>query len=218
MKKVLYVILLTAVAIACKNEQSQENKDVPDGELYEQVAQASGINQWEDVEIAKFTFNVERNGETVVSRNWEWKPKTGDITLNVQDTSITFNRNQKLDSLSIGNDRSFINDIYWLLPQFKLVWDQGTQITYPENGEEQIVRITYTGNDGYTPGDQYDMVIDNDMMVSSWKYYPKGATQAAMETTFESYEDYSGIKIATDHRTPDGATRIYFTDIEIVKE
>ncbi len=218
MKRFLTVATIAVVLISCKNNSADAAGDAEILPMSEQVALASGIDQWEEVKLVKFTFNVDRNEKTLVSRAWEWNPKSGQVTLTVNDTSITYNRNQKLDSLSIGNDRSFINDVYWLLPQFKLVWDEGTEISYPETASDQIVRIKYTGNDGYTPGDQYDMVIDSTMMITSWKYYPSGATEPAMETSFEDYNDYNGIKIASDHITPDGSTRIYFTNVEIVKQ
>ena len=215
MKKYISIFLICIALISCKNEEKEV--EIEDLELAEKVARASGFESWDDVEQVKFTFNVDRNGETVATRNWDWNPQSGQVILKARDTAITYNRNQELDSLTTGYDRSFVNDVYWLVPQFKLVWDEGTQISYPENDRAQMVRIKYTGNDGYTPGDQYDMMIDGELMITRWKYYPKGTTEPAMETSFENYQDYNGIKIATDHKTPDGSTNIYFTDIEIIK-
>jgi len=218
MKKYFSIVILAIALTSCKSDKKEPEATTADIELYERVAAASGIDGWNDVKQAKFTFNVDRNGETVVSRDWDWRPQSGEVTLTSKNETLTYNRNslKKTDSLAISADRGFINDVYWLLPQFKLVWDQGTQITYPDS-TTQMVRIKYTGNDGYTPGDQYDMDIDNDMMISNWKYYPKGTTQPGMETSFENYKDYNGIKIATDHKIPDGSTNIYFTNVEIIK-
>ena len=62
------------------------------------------------------------------------------------------------------------------------------------------------------------MVIDENMMINKWMYYPKGATEPAMTTSFEDYKDYEGIKIATNHRSQDGSLNIYFSDINIIKD
>lgn len=218
MKKFIIPVLFTIALISCKNEKSEEQLIEETPELSMQVAQKSGFDQWNDVKQVEFTFNVERNGETMASRSWQWNPKSDQITLKSNDETITYNRQQKLDSLAISADRAFVNDVYWLLPQFKMAWDNGKEITYPESADGKMVQVQYTGNDGYTPGDRYDMVIDDQMMINKWLYYPKGATQPAMTTSFEDYEDYNGIKIATNHRTEDGALNIYFTDINITKE
>ena len=216
MRQYLVLIAAFTALISCKQENKQEITVSEESALYEQVAVESGIESWDEVKTVDFTFNVDRNGETVVSRHWKWLPQSDQVTFSGNDANITYNRNQQLDSLALSTDRSFINDVYWLLPQFKLVWDQGTQITSPDEGK--VITIKYTGNDGYTPGDQYDMTIDDNGMIASWKYTPKGATQPAMETSFENYEDFNGIKIAKDHKTPDGSTNIYFTDVEITRE
>lgn len=217
MKKYL-ILALSAVAISsCKNEQNEEITVAETPELYMQVAQNSGIDQWNDVEELDFTFNVERNGEVLSSRKWEWNPKTNEVTLISKKDTINYNRSQPLDSLSLSADRAFVNDIFWLLPQYKLVWDEGKEITYPESTDGKVVKVQYTGNDGYTPGDRYDMVIGDDNNINKWMYYPKGAQEPAMTTTFEDYKDYNGIKIATNHRSLDKTLNIFFTDISVTK-
>lgn len=218
MKNYLILIAMVITFTSCKNENTEEkNKEQP-VEFSMQVAQQSGFDQWRDVKKVDFTFNVERKGETVVSREWQWNPKSEHVTLTSNNETITYNRNQKLDSLAVSADRAFINDVYWLLPQFKTVWDEGTDISYPESTDGKMMKLQYTGNDGYTPGDRYDMMIDKNLMVTKWMYYPKGTTEPAMTTTFEDYNDYNGIKIATNHRAEDGSLNIYFTDINILKD
>lgn len=220
MKKYLIVALSIFVFVSCKNNDQnvEEVNKAESADFSMQVAKSSGLDQWNEVQQVDFTFNVERNGETMSSRKWKWNPKTEEVTLDSKGEIITYNRAQTLDSLALSADRAFINDVYWLVPQFKLAWDEGTKITYPESAENKMIQLQYTGNDGYTPGDRYDMVIDDKMMINKWMYYPKGTTEPAMTTSFEDYKDYNGIKIATNHRTADGALNIYFTDVSITKE
>ncbi len=214
-------ILLSAIAVAiisCKQEESKEVAIEETPELAMQVAQNSGLDNWNEVNQLDFTFNIERNGEKMASRQWQWNPKNDQVTLTTATDTISYNRGQQLDSLAVSADRAFVNDVYWLIPQFKLAWDTGKEVTYPESTEGDMVQVQYTGNDGYTPGDRYDMVIDQDGMISKWMYYPKGETNPAMTTSFEDYKEYNGIKIATNHRTPDGALNIYFTDVNVTKQ
>ncbi|SCY25537.1 hypothetical protein SAMN05192588_1902 [Nonlabens sp. Hel1_33_55] len=218
MKKYLLPIVFSVALVSCKNENKDEIAVEETPELSMQVANTSGLESWNDVNMVEFTFNVERNGETMASREWDWNPKSDQVTLNSNDETITYNRKQVNDSLAMSADRAFVNDVYWLLPQFKLAWDNGKEISYPESSEGKMVKVQYTGNDGYTPGDRYDMVIDENMMIDKWMYYPKGATEPAMTTSFEDYKDYEGIKIATNHRSKDGTLNIYFSDINISKE
>lgn len=217
MKKHFIALACTAILISCKNENTKEVAIEETPELSIQVAQNSGLDQWNEVKQVAFTFNVERGGEIMVSRNWQWNPQSDQVTLTSNTDTITYNRSQQLDSLALSADRAFVNDVYWLVPQFKLAWDQGKEITYPESADSKMIKVQYTGDDGYTPGDRYDMIIDDQMNINKWMYYPKGATKPAMTTSFADYVKYNGIKIATNHRTPDGSLNIYFTDITITK-
>ncbi|WP_194849953.1 hypothetical protein [Nonlabens antarcticus] len=217
MKNFFIIIAFAAIFTSCKNDKPEETVEEKSPEFSMQVAQNAGLDQWNDVKQIDFTFNAERNGETMTSRSWQWNPKSDQVTLNSNNETITYNRGQQLDSLSMSADRAFVNDVYWLLPQFKLAWDTGKEVTYPETTEGKMIQVQYTGENGYTPGDRYDMYVDDNKNVTKWSYYPKGTTTPAMTTSFEDYQDYNGIKIATNHRTEDGALNIYFTNINVTK-
>jgi hypothetical protein len=222
MRYLLFTVVVSLVLVSCKQDNRDQiidkDMDNPEQDVSQSIAQRSGIDGWQDVNQVNFTFNVARNGEKISSRKWQWNPQNDDVQLTAQDETVTYNRKDELDSLAISTDRAFINDVYWLLPQFKLVWDKGTKITYPETDQDMLVQLEYVGDGGYTPGDRYDMTIDSDRMISRWQYFPAGSQEPAMETSFEDYKDYNGIAIATNHRTPDGSLNIYFTDIQITKE
>ncbi|AZQ42758.1 hypothetical protein [Nonlabens ponticola] len=213
-----FCILILAIAIiSCKNEKETETSTESEKEtsLAQQIANDSGIDQWNEVKQINFTFNVDRQGNQVASRAWQWNPQSDEVTLMAKNDTISYKRTA-IDSTAINTDRAFVNDVYWLLPQFKLVWDQGTEISNFETKKGTGITLQYTGNGGYTPGDRYDMIIA-DKEIQEWSYYPAGSTEPAMTTSFEDYQNYNGIKIATDHKTPDGATRIYFTDVSVTK-
>ncbi|WP_124981741.1 selenophosphate synthetase [Nonlabens xiamenensis] len=178
------------------------------------VAQQAGIEQWKQVEQVQFTFNVEKGGKNLVSRQWTWNPKSDMVQLISKGETVNFNRRSLNDTITKSADRSFVNDVYWLLPQFKLVWDTGTKITYPT---EDLVRIAYVGDGGYTPGDRYDLRLNDQNRITQWEYYPQGSDSPTMTTTFEDYKTFNGIEIAQQHKAVDGDLNIYFTDINILK-
>ncbi len=222
MKNIFLLLTASLLILSCKNET--EKPEISDGnststtskdmDLAQKVADQAGLKAWNDVETVKFTFNVSKNGDTLSSRKWTWNPKTDAVQLVSKGETVSYSRNKNIDSLYIGTDRTFINDFYWLFPAFKLVWDEGTRISYPT---DNLIKLEYTGDGGYTPGDRYDLTIDNNNDISEWSYFRAGADLTDMTTSFENYEDYNGIRIARDHKTPDGNLNIFFTDIEIIK-
>ena len=76
--------------------------------------------------------------------------------------TISYNR-KDMDSLSINADKGFINDKYWLLAPFQLLWDHTAAISEVVKEEAPIskntmnkITLTYASEGGYTPGDAYD--------------------------------------------------------------
>jgi hypothetical protein len=220
MKNLAYLFTIVLL-ISCKSDP-KEPVDKPDTNieqelelsLAQEVAQQAGIDNWNEVQSLEFSFNVSKNGMTQPPRVWKWNPKTDDVVLESKGEIISYNRNKALDSLAASADRAFINDVYWLLPAYKLVWDKGTQITYPS---ENLIQLEYTGDGGYTPGDRYDLQLNEDQDIISWSYYPQGSEQPALNTSFENYKDYNGLRIAQDHKATDSDLNIFFTNIKVTK-
>lgn len=185
----------------------------------EKIANAHGYKNWKDINKLEFRFNVTRDGNTS-GRSWTWNPKTDDVTLVSNDT-VSYNR-KSIDSLSLKADRGFINDKFWLLIPFQLVWDEGTTISEPTKAEAPISKtelnkiiLTYGNEGGYTPGDAYDIYFDNDYMIREWVFRKGNAEEPSMTTTFENYEDFNGIKIAKDHKTGEGDFNLFFSNINV---
>ena len=95
-----------------------------------------------------------------------------------------------------------------------MVWDEGTKISTPQ---KNMIRLEYTGDGGYTPGDRYDFTLDENQQIESWKYYPSGAQEPGMQTTFEDYKNFNGISIAQQHKSMDADLNIFFTDVKVLK-
>ena len=222
--KALYIGMICLVLVsACKSETSKTaiQEDVNTLTIGEKIAHAHGFENWKNVSEVKFTFKVDRDTIKGKGRSWIWKPLKDEVTMMASETTVTYNRTQ-MDSSHIGADRGFINDKYWLLVPFQLVWDASATISEPKKApapisknELNMITLTYPNEGGYTPGDAYDIFYTDDFLIREWVYRKGNAKAATMATTFENYKDYNGIKIATDHKMADGKWNLNFADVSI---
>ena len=219
MKNILLTALLLALIFSCTNKgtDSAETQQLSDIEL---IAGAYCINSFNEIKQLQYTFNVARHDTLLVSRAWMWVKESGEITMiNNQDTLHyqQANVNEELKKV----DHRFINDKYWLLFPFQLVWDK--DMTYKNWGAQaapisgqQLIKLTiqYGDDGGYTPGDAYDLYLDENWIIQEWEFRKSGKESPGSAITWEGYADYNGIKIATDHLNKNSGLRIYFTDIK----
>ena len=219
MKKHLFITLIISLSFSCK--QKQENVLVVKPlTIAEKIAHAHGFENWKNVASIHFTFNVDRDSSHF-ERTWTWKPQTNDvIAINKNDT-IHYNR-IKIDSTLTKTDSAFINDKYWLLVPFQLIWDEGLAIAEPtkeiapiSKTEMNKITLTYSNEGGYTPGDAYDIYYENDFLIKEWIFREGNSNEPSMITTFENYQDFNGIKIALDHKKADTKWNLNFTNIKI---
>lgn len=230
MKKITSLLALAIIAIACQEKKNDSDRleFVPDHDANpvattaDMIAYKSGIENWKDVSELRFTFNVDR-GANHFERSWSWKPKTDDVTLYSEKDTIAYNR-KKMDSLIMKTDQGFINDSYWLLAPFKLVWDEGTRFSEPVSERAPIskdtlqkITITYGNDGGYTPGDAYDFYYDQEYMVREWVFRKGNDSIPSMITTFEDYEDFNGLTLAKMHQDSTGSFKLYFSNISVKK-
>lgn len=236
MKTIYLIACLTFIFTSCKNEASQEKEaelskttvgiETEKKELTEadKIAIASGFGNWDAVSQIDFTFNVDRQGQNVAKRSWSWKPKTDDVTMTLGDQVISYNR-ASLDSIPPGTDEGFINDKFWLLAPYQLVWDEGTNISVQDTATAPIsqkktkkLTIVYGNEGGYTPGDAYDFYYDaDDYIIDEWVFRKSNAPEPFMMTTFSDYQRFGGLHISKSHTDKQGDLKIYFTDIKVVK-
>ena len=229
MNKTLLFLLCATVLWSCNNTtKTSDTEASPDTETIvattpaEKIANANGIEHWNDVSEINFTFNVDR-GENHFERSWSWNPKTDAVTMTSANDTVAYNRKQ-MDSITKKTDGAFVNDSYWLLAPYKLVWDEGTtlsevskEIAPISNDSLHKLTITYGNEGGYTPGDAYDFFYDDAFMVREWVFRKGNNPEPSMVTTFEDYQDYNGLKLATMHKDSIGAFKLYFTNISVKK-
>ena len=215
----MLICLVPLLIISCKNEPSKEEERT----VVEEIAYANGFENFDDVNRIQYTFNVKSNDTLRSQRSWEWNPQTGKVTLITPDSTVTYNHRTEAEK-NQQTDQRFINDKYWLLYPYHLTWDDmeyehEEQTTAPISGETlQKVTVTYPQDAGYTPGDVYEVYFGDDHIIKEWVYMSGGNADRAFATTWEDYQNFNGLNIATRHRSEDGNFELFFTDVEVSRE
>jgi len=219
----ILVLFLSSLAFSCKHEPKEavttENKELT---ILEKVAHAHGFEAWKTIKEIEYTFNVDRD-TTHFERRWKWNPNTNVVTANSAGNSITFNRNA-IDSTAMQPNAAFINDKYWLLAPFNLVWDSAnfahehkTKVAAPISKKDmQMLTITYGPEGGITPGDAYDFYFEDDYVIKEWVFRKGNQKEASMTTSWKKHKDHNGILIAMEHTKDDAPFTLYFTDVKTV--
>lgn len=221
MKKIFFLSLLMIFTSCKQNEEKKE--PVKELTIAEKIANAHGYEKWNQVKTFEFTFGGKIE-DSSSGRSWVWNPKTNDIALTTNGVTTEYNRNN-MDSITLKADRGFINDKFWALIPFQLIWDEGTTISEPEKATSPInqkdlnkIIITYSNEGGYTPGDAYDIYFDDDYIIREWSYRKGNTTEPSLSNTFENYSDYNGIKVAQDHKKAEGDWNLLVRNIKVELE
>ena len=227
MKPLYLSFICFLVLLACKSEKKETTieEEVIELSIAEKIANAHGYENWKDVEKVAFTFKVDRDSIKGNGRRWTWEPKKDRVIYSTSRDSIVVIERSKIDSTNINLDKAFINDKFWLLVPFQLVWDKTATISEVKKVESPIhkeqldmITVTYPDEGGYTPGDAYDIYFDENYLIKEWSYRQGNSPKPSLSNTFENYKDFNGIKIAIDHKKDNGNWNLNFTDISITLE
>ncbi|NHF60796.1 hypothetical protein FK220_015685 [Flavobacteriaceae bacterium TP-CH-4] len=222
MKKYLLALSLITGILTGFTTIDEGNAQEPP--IPEKIANANGFENWPKVKEIKFTFNVDRD-TTHFERSWIWNPRTNDITATTAESTLEYNW-ADMDSTAYRTNAGFINDKYWLLAPYQLVWD-GDNITYEHQAaveapisknKMQKLTIVYGNEGGYTPGDAYDFYFGDDLIVQEWVFRKANQSEPSMITTWEDYQEINGLKLATMHKMPNSKFKLYFTGVEVTTD
>ena len=172
----MVVLLIAGLAACAGGDKESRAMAVRQG-----IGQSYGVQYFDQIEQVQYTFNV-RNGDKHARRFWIWEPKRDRVTFDGMDykdpityyrSDLQTNPSNKLKSI----DAWFINDNYWFLFPFHVAMD--TQTTVEDVGRKQLpvgdgeaacAVITYPAQGGYTPGDVYELYLDENYRVTQWIY------------------------------------------------
>jgi len=189
------------------------------------IAQAYGLDNWDQIQRLDFTFKVELpNKAQAVSRQWSWWPKQSKVTLHREGKkSVTYNRKEMGEDPPkdvLQADKNFINDHYWLLFPFQPVWsnpevsDEGKAALPIGEGMAQKVAVRYPSEGGYTPGDGYNLYINDQNRIEQWQYLPGGDADKAKAHTWQKHRRLGPIVVSLDHWGPDKNFHLWFSDVK----
>ncbi len=222
MKKILLLSTVLLLLASCKNEPEKtdisETSVTNEESITTKIADANGFENFEKVNQLYFTFNVKVNDTVRSQRSWKWYPKENKIELTEKGETFSYIKKDTLDEQAKVADQKFINDTYWLLFPYQLMWSdfnfEFNQTATAPISQQQMQGLTVNyGDGGYTPGDTYRLYLSDDLMVKEWTYESAGGR--TLTTTWEDYETFNGIPISKMRKSPDGSFQLYFTDIEV---
>ncbi|MFY9802941.1 MAG: hypothetical protein WA211_19020 [Candidatus Acidiferrales bacterium] len=201
--------------------------------IAEEIAKTYGLDSFGQIEAIRYTWNAQFPGVNV-SRSWVWEPKTGKVSYEGKDkdgkpVKVTYMHSQlSSQSADVKDeiDPAFMNDQYWLIFPFHVVWD--TSATVENKGKqklplgkgsaEQVVVKYPSEGGGYTPGDTWELFVGPDHRVEEFIYRRGGPKKPSVViATWAGYKKAGPLLIATDHRgTADGKPlRLFFTDVAV---
>ena len=220
-KSVLALILSCLFLYNCKSEKKETSiEPEKESSILEKIALANGYEHWKDIDELRFTFNVDRD-TAHFERKWVWRPTENTVTgISLGDT-VTYSRSA-IDSTLFKVDAAFINDKYWLLAPFNLIWDQynfsyehSASVEAPmSKSAMQKLTIVYASEGGYTPGDAYDFYFGDDYLIKEWVFRKANQEDPSMITSWEEYVDISGLKLSKMHKKQGENFTLHFTGIE----
>ena len=197
----------------------------------EEIAKAYGFSSFGQVEKIRYTFNVDLGGEKI-SRSWIWEPKTDRVSYEAKNKAGKTVRYEYLRSkmgsqpanVSKEIDPAFVNDQYWLLFPFHLVWDRaaiadkGMAKMPVGKGFARRIVITYPKEGGYTPGDRYELFVGPDHLIQAWIYHAGAAPKQSVTARWSAHKKAGPLVISTDRPgTREGGKpiRIFFSDVAV---
>jgi hypothetical protein len=195
-----------------------------------EIAKAYGLDSFEQIEAIRYTWNVDSPGGKV-ARTWEWNPKTDTVSYEGKDkegkeVKASYKRSElssQSDAIK-ALDPMFVNDQYWLLLIFHIVWDgvpgidEGAQKLPLGDGSAQRVVVKYPDG-GYQPGDTWDLYVGADKRIQAIVYHRGAPTPPPklVEATYEDYKKAGPLLISMDHHGKiDGKDfRLFITDVSV---
>ncbi len=208
-----------------KTEPKSKKAGMQNASLTKKIAEAYGIGAFNKVDSMHYTFNVDFSGK-IMSRSWEWHPKTKEVTYwgknsKGKEVKVTYNEhnmNSKIKKI----DAKFINDNYWLLFPFHLVWDTNVKFQdlgmkkYPiGGGMGRALMVEYADNVGYTPGDHFELFLGKNNMIKQWIYFHHGSTKHPFAAVWEGNKNFDGFTISTMHYGAHKKFKLWFSNIKV---
>jgi hypothetical protein len=201
--------------------------------IAEQMAKTFGIESWDKIDAIRYTANFNFPGVTL-SRSWEWEPKSGRVSYEGKDKDgkpvkasyLQSELSTQSDTIKNDVQPGFVNDQYWLIVPFHVIWD--TSATVTNEGKQKLplgkgtaekILVKYPAEaGGYTPGDTWEFFVGADKRVAEMAYHRGGPKKPSVVLVrWSGYKKAGPLLVATDHRgTADGKPlKMTFTNVAV---
>lgn len=213
--KYIPLLFLLFILVSCHPTSTEKEK-------VQQIASANGEENFKKVKMLEFVFHAQRDTAAPSSRHWQWFPQTGEVVFITDSATTRFKRNDTTTAELKKLNARFTNDEYWLLFPFHLKWDDGfimrdsSTKTAPICGKElHKFCVKYNNKEGFTPGDMYDVYVDDHNQIQEWAYHKGGVATPSLVASWTGYKNFNGLQLAQEHQSKDGKFHLWFTDIQV---
>lgn len=196
-----------------------------------QIADAYGLQSLGQVDAIRYTFHIDAP-TLKFSRSWVWEPNTGRVSYDGKDKAgnpvkVTYSRAQLATQSPLVKDEiefAFLNDQYWLVLPFHLIWDTGAKVEdtgmhkLPAGkGSARRVVMTYPAQGGFTPGDVWELFVGSDNRIREIVYRRGGDAKPTVIAPWKDYRKAGPLLFSLDHPgTSKGKpARVWFTDVAV---
>ncbi|MEM8782809.1 MAG: hypothetical protein AAGE65_08110 [Planctomycetota bacterium] len=200
--------LLACLGLSPLPNEAQESRTDPTARV---LAERYGLSAWDTVEQIDFVFRAELPDDRVIERSWSWRPKDGTVTADFDTAEARTFALDAIDNTNRADHAAFINDSYWLLFPFQLVWstntvsDDGDAVMPISGRPARKLTVTYPEQGGYTPGDVYELFLDPASgLIAEWNFR-KGGGDQGRPATWETHVGLNGLFISRVHQGPEGS-------------
>jgi hypothetical protein len=221
---VIGILVVGALAFAAPS--SGQNR----APVSEAIAKAYGFDAFSQIDQIRYTFHIP---ERSISRTWVWEPKTDQVSFEGknkagQPVKVTYRRSEIAGQPSVVKDEidpSFINDQYWLVFPFHLVWDSSAKVEetgmHPlllGKGSARRIVVTYPQEGGYTPGDTWELFVGPDNRIQEWAWHKASSPEPTGIWSWEDHKQAGPLLLSLNHhgKGMDGKPlRVFFTDVAV---
>jgi hypothetical protein len=77
------------------------------------------------------------------------------------------------------------------------------------------VVVTYPATGGYTPGDVYDLYLDDDYRLIQWVYRHGGSEKPTRISTWNDHRKVGPLTLSLNHQGEDQNFRVWFTNVGV---
>lgn len=212
------LLLLSPALLGCTAPRSDSG---PLTSTFEQYR----VDRFDEITGLRYTFHAQL-GTKQLARQWEWEPESGRVVASSPEEdfgAVVYFREAEGSETTRALDALFVNDQYWLLFPVHLERDAG--LDFSEGGiatgpvtesELRVVTAQYGPTGGYTPGDAYDLYLDEDGVIREWVYRRGGSDEPTRSARWGEPVPLGPLRAVLRFDGPDPeAFRVWFSDVAV---